>query len=31
MKKGFSSDDDKKMYRKVRDHCYNAGKYRSCS
>ena len=26
--KGFSTDDDKTKYHKVRDHCHYTGKYR---
>ena len=28
MQKGFSTDDDKKKYFKVKDHCHYTGKYR---
>ena len=30
-KKGFSTDDNNKKYRKVRDHCYYPGKYRGAA
>ena len=30
-KKGFSTDDDKKKYYKVRDHCHHTGKYRGAA
>ena len=30
-KKGFSTDDDNKMYHKVRDHCHYTEKYRGAA
>ena len=30
-KKKFSTDDDNKRYRKVKDHCHYTGKYRGAA
>ena len=31
MQKRFSSDNNKKKYHKVKDHCHYAGKYRGAA